>query len=105
MKYLSREGLVYLWGKMKDTFALKDHTHPPQTDVTGTAGSLKTPRKIALQGVVTGETSFDGSRDVSITAKGQYEVLTLFSSISRRKGADNATATLTIPSPWTRIPT
>ena len=50
--------------------AREDHVHPPQTSVTGNAGTatkLATARTITVNGVVSGSTSFDGSANVTIT--------------------------------------
>lgn len=51
-------------------YAREDHIHPLQTTVSGNAGTatkLQTARKIILSGAVTGEGSFDGSDNVTIT--------------------------------------
>lgn len=53
------------------TVARSDHVHPVQTSVSGNAGTatkLATARTVSLSGDVTGSVSFDGSKDVSITA-------------------------------------
>lgn len=52
-----------------DTTARADHIHPPQTSISGNAGSaskLATARNIALQGDVTGSSNFDGTANISI---------------------------------------
>ena len=52
-------------------FARGDHAHPAQTTITGNAGTatkLETARTISLTGDVTGSVSFDGTKNVSITA-------------------------------------
>lgn len=43
-----------------------DHSHPLQSSVSGTAGSLETARTISMSGEGSGSAAFDGSADVSI---------------------------------------
>lgn len=47
-----------------------DHVHPPQTDVSGNAGTatrLAVPRQIRLSGDVSGAAMFDGSDSIDIS--------------------------------------
>lgn len=54
----------------EDRYARGDHVHPEQASVTGNAGTatkLKDPHAIKLTGDATGQASFDGGADASIT--------------------------------------
>ena len=52
-----------------EEFSRGDHSHPLQTDITGSAGTadrLATPRQISMSGEGSGSAAFDGSTDASI---------------------------------------
>ena len=43
-----------------------DHSHPLQSSVSGSAGTLETPRTVSMAGEGSGSASFDGSADIAI---------------------------------------
>lgn len=49
-----------------EEYSRGDHSHPLQSSVSGSAGSLETPRTISMSGEGSGSASFDGTSDVAI---------------------------------------
>lgn len=81
-------------------YAREDHVHPPQTTVSGNAGTatkLATARTISLSGDVTGSTTFDGSANKSIAATLEASGVTAGSYGPSANATPAAGATFSVP--------